>query len=153
MPRASNFIHQNLESSAHMILLADMTIRLYALYMMYVLHCMPPAPWWLPICVIILCLCNVWFSHVAILWHILKYDSAQTCTHMHLIRLDWYIIYDNNVIVHQSGIIFTQDGNNIIPSHIQNYSCPSIRPLREVSRNDLTSRHKRLHIWPSSVRS
>ena len=83
---ASNFIHQSLKTSAHTILLANMTIRLSC-----TVHdvCTSPAacllpPWWSQY--------NVWFSHVAILWHILKHDSAHTFTCMHLIRLDWYII-------------------------------------------------------------
>ena len=30
---------------------------------------------------------------------------------------------------------------------------PSVHPLQKVSRSDLTSRPKRLYIWPSGIRS
>ena len=38
-----------------------------------------------------------------------------------------YFHYNNNVIVHQFAIIFTQDGNNIMPTVIHSYQeCISI---------------------------
>ena len=38
-------------------------------------------------------------------------------------------------------------------SYIYNYSCPSVRPLWKVSRNDLSSRHKVLYHWLLTERS
>ena len=82
------------------------------------------------------------YAHTVLISGVEKWnDNKYYCAE--IAGLLWSVHVRNIIII----IIYTLLGNNHYTKTIV------VCPLRKVSGNDLTSRHKRLYPWPLSVRS